>query len=406
MKSNISSVLYRVSGVGLKFLLLFFLAKYLDNSDFVSYGMLSVIVIYIQYLFGLDIYTYANREFLLYKSNLHKFKLISRQYYVYFVLYFLSFPFLFFCFHFIFDYSVIFSVLFFITAISEHYSSEICRFWVFRQEQVFSSFLYFIKSLLMVVMPILFLLFYELNIELVFLSWFIANLILILMSSNRFNFLLILKSVNSWSIPWLKNALVFSLPLMLSALCSKAIFTFDRTLAANYLEADEAATYIMIISLFGVFNVIIDSAFFNFKSPKLISDYRDGKFRINYPGFVKQSSSIIAVLSLFIFPACYIIAIIFPDKLLHISSYTVTIMILIFVFYSLSQVYHFGLYTVGFGKAIFYSQALSLALVSIYFSVMYTIHTLSVDILLFGVFIYSAFVLLFKWIFFKFKTLK
>lgn len=403
MKNNISSLLYRVSGVGLKFLLLFLLAKFLDNSDFVSYGMLSVIVIYIQYLFGLDIYTYANREFLLYKSNLYKFKLISRQYYVYFVVYFLSFPFLIFCFYFAFDSSFIFSVLFIVTAISEHYSSEICRFWVFRQEQVFSSFLYFIKSLLMVVIPILFLIFYELNIELVFLSWFISNFILILISSNRFNFLLILKSVNSWSLRWLKSALVFSIPLMLSALCSKAIFTFDRTLAANYLETDEAATYIMIISLFGVFNVIIDSAFFNFKSPKLISDYRDGKFCLNYPGFVKQSSVIIAVLSVFIFPACYVIAIIFPDKLLHMSYYTVTIMMLIFIFYSLSQVCHFGLYTLGLGKAIFYSQALSLAVVSIYFATIYNIHRLSVDILLFGVFVYSAFVLLFKWFFLKLK---
>lgn len=87
MLLRIVSLSMRVFALFAKLGLLFYLAKYMTPEDFVLFGILTVTVAYLQYIIGLDLYNYANRQLALNRSKFNLLRIVGKQYSFYFCMY-------------------------------------------------------------------------------------------------------------------------------------------------------------------------------------------------------------------------------------------------------------------------------------------------------------------------------
>jgi hypothetical protein len=355
MLLKLTSMTLRMTALVAKLGVLFYLAKILTPSDFVSYGVFTVTIAYLQYVIGLDIYNYANREVALCNSNVSLFKIIAKQYSFYFCFYACIL--------------VLLLILVFINQlnllvvpswlllcglilITEHYFNECYRLWVFKTKAIFSAFLYFIKSLLFfVILAYLNNEIGTITIDVVLQVWLFANFVAILISTIRLNVVLI--TIKLWNLDsiWLKKALTFSVPLVLSALCSKAVFTFDRSLADFLLDIQTAATYVLLMSIFFAINSLLDSVFFVFKAPILVKS-ANGSFSKEFAQFFKSGIGVILLCSFSFIPSFYISQIFFSDKVEGATVFTFLLIGVVFLLFNISQIYHYGLYAKGGAKHI------------------------------------------------------
>lgn len=400
MRESILSLIYRLVGVASKFLLIFILAKVLSEKDFVAYGVISSFILYLQYAVGFDIYTFANREYVLLKSKIFKFRLISKQYSIYFLIYVLI----------VLPVTLFFSIfldpvlviLFGILLVTEHLFTEVCRFWIFNSSPVYSSYIYFIKSILILILPLsYFLIFDYLSVTIVILFWIISNFISLALSMLKFNLFKIILRFYQIDLPWLKIALSFSFPLMISALSSRAAFTFDRSVAGYFLDFSQAAAYILIISFFGVMNLIIDTAFFNFKSPFLIISVRDNCFSDSFSLFLRQGFLVIVGLTLMFLPIGILAIYFFHEKLTTNNLESFGYLSIAFFVYSISQLYHFALYAHGLGKDIFIANLISFISMLFLFLSLYIFNGFSVNSLVLSILVFSIVMLVSKYLFYS-----
>lgn len=397
---KILSLSMRVSALLAKLGLLFYLAKALGSEDFVLFGIITVTVVYLQYLLGLDLYNYANRQIALNRCQFNLFRTVGKQFSFYFCIYlFLLFmslivwvvqkntnivlpPWLF---------------IFIFILITEHFFNEIYRLFNFMLEPIFAAFLYFIKSV------VLFLLVFindysfgnEVSIELVLYFWLIVNLMVALLSTFKFNLFYITFKLRKFDFDWLKLAIKFSFPLVLSALCSKAVFTFDRTLASWYLDINSAAAYILIMSIFFALNSVVDAVFFVFKVPILISSFNNN-FTEKFLAFKHSALILIIFGTLSFVPGFYLSEFIFSEKIDQSSQSAFFMVAIVFLLFNLSQVYHFALYSYGAAKSILHTQFYAL-LISITVFILglqfKKLHSIEFFVLCIGIYCLYAFIL-------------
>lgn len=365
MPLKLMSMLLRMTALCAKLGILFYLAIILTPADFISYGIFTVTIAYLQYVLGLDIYNYANREVALCNSNISLFKIIAKQYSFYFCFYG--------CIVFFILILIIINqlsllvvppwlVLCALILITEHYFNECYRLWVFKTKAVFSAFLYFIKSsLLFIILGYLNNAFGSITIDTVLQVWLFANVVAIFISTIRLNVVRI--TIKLWNLDtaWLNKALKFSVPLLLSALCSKAVFTFDRSLANFLLDIQTAATYVLLMSIFFAINSLLDSVFFVFKAPILVKSV-NGSFSKEFDHFLKSGLVVTLLCSFSFIPSFYISKIFFSDKVEGASVFTFYLIGVVFLLFNISQIYHYGLYAKGGVKHIRDTQFVGLLL--------------------------------------------
>ncbi|MBH0078186.1 oligosaccharide flippase family protein [Pseudoalteromonas sp. NZS11] len=383
-----------------KLFILFYFANVLSPEEFISYGIITVTIAYLQYIVGLDIYNYANREVALSSNKYSLLKIVSKQYSFYFFVYF--FVFLLISIIALFNEIVPFFIgesLFLLggVLITEHYFNECYRMWVFKSRPIFSAFLYFIKSVVFLAAVFTFnYLSSDLGIHQVLLLWFVSNLTAILISTFRFNIFYVVYRLYCMDYVWVKKAIKFSYPLVLSALCSKAIFTFDRSLAGGLLEIKTAATYVLLMSIFFAVNSLLDSVFFVFKAPILIKSSK-GNFRAVFTGFLRTGGGISFFCALLFVPSFYASMIVFPDK---VSATDLHIFVLaggVFLLFNISQIYHYGLYALGASKKIFSTQLFSLVFCACFFLSGFAMNlTSSIEFFFLSLGVYCCCVLLLK----------
>lgn len=380
IKAQYISLLFRIGALSFKLLALFYLARILPSYDFISYGIITVTIAYLQYVIGLDIYNYANRKVAMSGSKVSLLKVISKQYSFYFSVYLVMIFITLFTYFFSLGSYVLIPENFFLLVtvlISEHLFNECYRLWVFKSKATFSALLYFLKSVVFVSFIFIYnLSAHHVGIREVLSFWLISNALSILLSNYRFNVFYIVARTFYIDFKWMKSAIVFSFPLVLSALCSKAVFTFDRTLAGLLLEIDSAATYILLMSIFFAVNSLLDSVFFVFKAPVLIKSYQKNLSE-TFGSFLKGGGVIITICSFMFLPGFYLSKLIFPDKVSDLDFYSFVCSGVVFWLFNMSQIYHYGLYAVGAPKRIFNTQLVSLILCALFFVTGYVLQVAS-----------------------------
>lgn len=383
----------RVVGMASKMFFIFYLALISPDEIVVWYGTTLVLINYAIYLVGLDIYNFTNREMILSEKP-------SMVYGNQFGFYAFQYFFVLSCSVLMCVYSIELCYIFFLALIliSEHLFVELYRVAIFKERQVLASGVYCVKSVGLLVLSLLYYSFFgSVDVTTLSLLWLVSNSISILAFLILFKFKFEYLRGLSLNFTFIKKALVFSLPLLLSALASKAVFTFDRVLAKEYLSLSSAADYIVVMSFLFALNAALDAMYFSFEVPKLIKYFKNGELKQCTKEFCLKSVVRLFSIIPFIILSFWLMGLFLTDRFVQVDYfYLLSLILLIFIFFNLSQVFHFLIYAYGHGRYIFETQLYSFFFTIAAAVMVFSLSELNIYNLLILILIYSFFVFALK----------
>lgn len=211
-----------------RFLLIFFLARFLEPAQLGLYGLLTATIGYSLYLLGFDFYTFTTREIL--KRDRNEWGgLLKDQGALSLVLYAIFIPLL----SLIFFNSLLpwrFAGWFFALLVLDHINQELSRLLVAISEQLLASVLLFIRQgtwalavpALMAIDPTTRSLDYVLG------AWTVAGVVAVLAGGYRLTQLQIAGWHKKVDWRWIATGLKVSIPLLVATLAIRGVFTLDR----------------------------------------------------------------------------------------------------------------------------------------------------------------------------------
>lgn len=211
-----------------KFLLIFFLAKFLEPKELGLYGLLVVTVSYALYLLGLDFYTFTTREIL--KRERDEWgSLLKDQGALSVILYAIFLPLL----------SLIFvkgllpwniAGWFFVLLVLEHLTQEISRLLITISEQLLASVMLFLRSGIwaVIVTAIMLLRSDTRDLNMVLGAWTLGSFSALVLGAYRLKQLNISGWEKSIDWQWIGKGLKIAVPLLVATLTLRGLFTVDR----------------------------------------------------------------------------------------------------------------------------------------------------------------------------------
>lgn len=344
------NVFLRILTLSSKFLLVFFLAKYISEEDFGLYGLISTTVVYSLYFIGLDFYYYSTREML--KVDMEEWWFfISNQFFLSFVVFVFFIPLSFFLFFYDFLPDRL-MLLFYSLVVFEYLGQELGRILVVAEKQLVASILMFIRMGLwgIVLVPLIFFSKTTRNVETILMIWSLGSFLSVVLGS----YVLFLSGVHPRKIKinrkWIQNGLRVSLPLLVGTLALRGIYTVDKYGMDYLVGLDAVAAYVLFMGICNALTSILDAGIFVYSYPELVKNHQNKEFECYKKNLSMMAKKTILVASVF-----SIFSLIFIDDLLNWlgnSFYKENIRIFYIILpaiflYSLSMIPHFGLYAKG-----------------------------------------------------------
>jgi O-antigen/teichoic acid export membrane protein len=368
MSSNslvrVLNVLMRGVTLLCKFLLIFFLAKFLEPNDVGLYGLLAGTIGYALFAVGFEFYTYSTRE-LIGSDRQQWLALIRDQSVFFFFTYLFVLPFALMAF---------FSGLlpwsyagwFFLLLILEHVAQELNRLLVVISEQLLASVILFLRSgawclllaLLMWWVP------ETRKLEWVLGAWCIGAGLGCLLGGARILSLnkAALRSKVDWQ--WIGKGLRLAIPLLIASLAIRGVFTFDRYWVESIVGLDVLGVYVLFIGIATSIVSFLDAGVVVFLYPKIVAAAKVGDDKAFCDGMKKLFSDILLVTLVLVGLALVVSRPILAwiDKDIYMENlYLLKWLFLAIVLYAASMVPHVGLYAHGQDRAILFSQLCGLA---------------------------------------------
>lgn len=361
-----NDIIFRLINVSLragtlvcKFLLIFFLAKFLTPGEVGVYGLLVATIGYAFFVVGFEFYTYTSRELIGVEER--KWLPIIRDQWVFFAIsYTCMTPVLFFVFEFdLLPYKYLgwFLLLFFL----EHTAQEVNRLLVAMSEQFLASFILFLRSGIWTVVVVLAMWVYPdlRNLDFVFLAWSVGAGVACILGFARFFRLDRIKLGDKPDWAWIIKGVKVSIPLLLASLSIRGIFTFDRYWVEASAGLDVLGSYILFAGI--AFSIVsfLDAGVIAFLYPKVVAAAKekdDASFKRQMKDLavnIVVSTVIMAVVALLVSPLIlgWIGKSIYADGI-----YLLRWLLLAVTIYSFSMIFHIGLYAKRNDKTILYSQ--------------------------------------------------
>lgn len=360
----------RVLNIGLRgatlasrFLLIFFLARFLTPAQLGLYGLLTATIGYSLYFLGFDFYTFTTREIL--KRERHEWGgLLKDQGALTLVLYIIFIPLL----------SLIFvnemlpwrlAGWFFVLLVLEHLNQELGRLLVAISEQLLASVLLFLRQgtwalavpALMTIDPT------TRSLDYVFGAWTVAGLVAVAVGVYR---LLQLK-IGGWQKKvdwkWIATGLKVSVSFLAATLAIRGVFTLDRYWLQSLAGLEMVGAYVLFMGISGTLMAFLDAGVFAFSYPGLISAhqkkqptlfYRNLRKLLIYTCILSIGFSILSLLLL-----SHLLS--WLGNPLYISQqYLYPWVLSTMVLYALGMVPHYALYAQGIDRPIIQSHLASL----------------------------------------------
>jgi O-antigen/teichoic acid export membrane protein len=258
-----------------KFILLFFLAKYLEPDKVGLYGLVTATISYAFYFLGFEFYTFSNREIV--KSHLENWApILKSQAYFTAIMYLLLTPFLILIFTFkLLPFEII--GYFFVLLVLEHLSQEFNRIFVAMTKPLLASLILFVRSGLWVYFLVATMYFTTdlHNLKYVFQFWIAGALIACLVSA-----LYIYKlKLPGWNLTvdksWIKRGCIRAAPFFLASAAIRGIFTIDRYWFEALTDLKTVGAYVLFMSLSNAIISFLDSGVFVFAYPQLIKAHEN-----------------------------------------------------------------------------------------------------------------------------------
>lgn len=367
-KTRAFNIALRGITLGCRFLLIFFLARFLEPAQLGLYGLLTATIGYSLYLLGFDFYTFTTREVLKRERN-EWGGLLKNQGALSLVLYVIFIPLL----SFIFVKKLLpwnLAGWFFTLLVLEHLNQELGRLLVAISEQLLASIMLFLRqgtwaiavTALMVFEPT------TRSLDYVFGAWVVAGLIAVVVGAYRLAQL----GIGGWhkkiDWKWIATGLKVSIPFLVATLALRGIFTFDRYWLQSLAGLEMVGAYVLFMGIAGTLMAFLDAGVFAFSYPGLISAYINKEpalFNKNLRklfiqtcmlsvGFAVVSLLMLSPLLAWLGNAVYL-------KQQYFYSWVLVIMVL----YALGMVPHYALYAQGLDRPIILSHIVSLVVFTI-----------------------------------------
>lgn len=348
-----------------KFLLILFLAGFLEPQELGLYGLLTVTISYAIYPLGFDFYIFSTREFL---KNKHQNwgALLRDQGVLHLILYILVLPFL----------ALLFAQgflpwalvsCFFILLVTEHLNQEIIRLLIAVSEQLTASYVLFLRSgawalsitIWMFIDPAM------RSLDTVLAAWVAGSGAALSLAFYR---LYKLKMIN-WSQKinwrWIVTGLKVAIPFFVATLALRAVFTLDRYWFEALQGLEMLGAYVLFMGIANALVSFLDAGVFSFSYPSLIAAYNQQDklaFRNGLKRMLLHTIIIIvgfsAVSLIAIEPILNVLGKPFYIEQLFLFPWLLTAMAL----YAISMIPHYGLYAQGYDKPIIFSHLFALVI--------------------------------------------
>lgn len=363
--ARLINVALRGCALGSKFVLIFFLAKFLEPAELGLYGLVAATIAYAQYFLGLDFYTFSTREILKCRDKSWG-GILKSQGALMLVLYILFIPFFFIIF---FAGILPWYLAGWILAllVLEHINQEFIRFLVAVSDQLFASVALFLRSGAWAVVIVVLMLFEPglRNLESVLAAWCIGGGVALSVVVIR----LFRLGIGGWRMPvdwaWIWSGIKIALPLLTASLALRGIYTLDR----YWLEAlgglEVLGAYVLFVGVAGAMTAFLEAGVFSFSYPSLIRSFQQGRpveyrreLRRLFSQTLLLSSAFVMVALVLVGPVLRLLG-----RPLYIAHLGMFFWILLATYlYALSMVPHYALYSQGQDRPIIQSHMASLFL--------------------------------------------
>lgn len=364
-RTRVLNVAVQGATLASRFLLIFFLARFLGPSELGLYGLLTATISYSLYFLGFDFYTFTTREIL--KRERHEWGgVLKNQGALSLVLYAIFIPLL----------SLMFfkgllpwhlAGWFFALLVLEHLNQELSRLLVAISEQLLASAVLFLRqgtwviavTALMAVEPAARSLNYVLG------AWTVAGLVAVLAGAYRLTQLHIAGWHTKIDWNWIKTGLKISIPFLVATLALRGVFTVDRYWLQSLGGLDILGAYVLFMGISGSLMAFLDAGVFAFGYPGLISAYQKKQPVLFYKTvrmLLLQAgilSMVFSVVSLLLLPPL-LNWLGNPLYVEHQNLYPW--MLITMVLYALGMVPHYALYAQGLDRPIIQSHIGSLVI--------------------------------------------
>lgn len=266
-----------------RFILIFFLAKYLSPSDMGIYGLVVATILYALFFVGIDFYTFTTRELPKYEKAKWG-ALLKNQATLSIMLYFALLPFL--SLIFIFDFIPLnLAVWFFPLVLLEYVCQEFIRFFIATSEQIAASIVMFLRQGLWVMVFVKLMINVEeyRNLNSLFFLWTMSCIAAIIFACLKLHKM----KLGGWDEvidrKWIRAGIKVALPLLVSTLFLRAISTIDRYWIQHLGGFEILGSYVFFIAIASSLLVVLDAIVISYTYPRLISGYVNSN-----PGFFKS----------------------------------------------------------------------------------------------------------------------
>ncbi|NRH26807.1 hypothetical protein [Pseudomonas sp. MS19] len=353
------SISLRAVTLGSRFLLVFFLAHYLVPAELGLYGLLVATIGYALYLLGMDFYTFTTRELI--KSSREDWGgLLKSHGALALMLYFIFLPLLV-CIFWSDTLPWWLAGWFFVLVILEHLNQEFMRLLIAVSEPLMANVMLFLRqgAWAVLITGIMYLHPEYRTLQAVLLAWSVGGGTALLLALYKLHHL----QIQGWSQKvdwyWISQGLKVALPLLVSTLALRGLFTIDR----YWLEAlgglDVLGAYVLFMGFSNSLMAFLDAGVFAFIYPKLISSFQKKNASDYRKGVKKLAVQTIALSVLFVVAALLLIGPLlkFLDKPLYIEQQAMFPWILLgMVSYALGMIPHYALYAQGLDRPIIRSH--------------------------------------------------
>lgn len=373
------NLILRGSTLASKFLLIFFLAGYLEPAELGLYGLFVATVAYSTYPLGFDFYTYNTREIIRNDKSLWGLFLKS-QGVLHIILYVIFFP----LYVFIFFLDLLpwhVFLWFYIILVLEHLNQELMRLLIAISMQLPASFaLFFRQGIWCIVVVFWMYLDAEArNIETLLSAWTVGSglaLVISLFHIARLN-------ASGWYLKidwkWVWKGLKTAIPLFLATLSLSAVSTFDKYWFSYLQGAEALGAYVFYMSLAASLISFLEAGVFSFIYPSMIyaASKNDENLLISYMFKMRVQIFLFTIVfsCLAYFTLDYILFVI--DKEVYFDYINIFYILVFYIFIqALSYVPHYALYAKNKDMVIVFSHIFSAIIFSFFVIILSYLDTL------------------------------
>lgn len=361
--TRLMNMALRSGTLGIRFLFIFFLARYLDPASVGYYGLFTASISYGMYFVGLDFYIYNNRE-IIRAGDDRRGQMLKGQAVLSALLYAAFLPIMLLVLHHA-GWPAHLIWWFVPILVLEHFNQEVFRLLVAISQQISASLLMFVRQgswgLAAVVLM-------QWNAEsrqldVIMALWTFSGVVAAVLGVAKLTRL----GMDGWRLPvdwiWIRKGIVLCASFLVATLALRGIQTVDR----YWLEAlggiEVVGAYVLFLGMTGALMVFLDAGIFAYAYPELIRLAHEGKRALSRK-LVRQMlvqtlvlCAAFAVVSWFVLPFLldWIDNPVYKDAI-QLYPWVLIAMII----NALGMVPHYALYAYGKDRPIIYSHLAAL----------------------------------------------